>query len=72
MPIFEFHCTDCDKDFEVLIVGEQEISCPACKGTQIKRLLSAFSHKSEGDFSSSKGTSCASCSATSCSTCGSA
>ena len=72
MPIFEFHCTDCDKDFEVLMLGEQEICCPLCKGTQVKRLLSAFSHKSEGNFSSSKGASCASCSATSCTTCGSA
>ncbi len=72
MPIFEYHCMKCDKDFEVLVLGEQEVSCPACKGKKIKKLLSAFSHKSNGHFSSSQGSSCSTCSATSCSTCGSA
>jgi hypothetical protein len=62
----------CDKDFEILVLGEQKIFCPDCRGSNVKKLLSTFSHKSEGDFSTSKGLSCSSCSATSCSTCGSA
>jgi len=69
MPIFEYHCMDCDKDFESLVFGDQEVSCPICKGSNLNRLLSTFSHKSSGEFSSSKGPSCTSCSATSCSTC---
>jgi len=71
MPIFEYHCTECDEDFEVLIFGNEEVSCPTCKGNKIKKLLSAFSHKSDGEFSSSHGSSCSTCSATTCSTCGS-
>jgi len=52
MPIFEYHCVKCDKDFEVLVLGSQEVSCPTCEGSEVKRLLSVFSHKSDGDFSS--------------------
>jgi putative FmdB family regulatory protein len=71
MPIFEYHCMKCDRDFEVLVLGEQEVSCPDCKGTKIRKLLSAFSHKRNSQFSSSQGSSCSTCSATTCSTCGS-
>jgi len=71
MPIFEYHCMKCDKDFEVLVFGDQKVSCPTCNGTKIKKFLSTFSHKSEEGFSSSEGSSCGSCSATSCSSCGS-
>ncbi len=70
MPIFEYRCVECDKDFEVLVFGDQEVSCPTCEGDNIKRLLSVFSHKSDGDSSSSQGSSCSSCGATSCATCG--
>jgi len=70
MPIFEYHCVKCDKDFEVLVFGNQEVSCPTCEGSNVKRLLSVFSHKNDGEFSSSQGSSCSSCSATSCATCG--
>lgn len=71
MPIFEYHCMKCDKDFEILVFGEQEASCPGCKGTKVKKLLSTFSHKSDSGFSSSHGSSCTSCSASSCTSCGS-
>ncbi len=70
MPIFEYHCMKCDKNFEILVLGNQKITCPTCNGKKVKKLLSAFSHKSDGGFSSSKGSACTSCSATSCSTCG--
>lgn len=71
MPIFEYHCMDCDKDFEILVFGNQDVCCPTCKGEKVKKLLSTFSHKSDSGFSSSHGSSCGSCSATSCNTCGS-
>ena len=70
MPIFEYHCMKCDNDFEVLVLGNQKITCPACNGKKVKKLLSSFSHKGDGAFSSSKGSACTSCTATSCSTCG--
>ena len=72
MPIFEYYCIECDKDFEMIVFGDQEVLCPLCSGKQITKLLSTFSHKSKGEVSSSKGSSCSSCNATSCNTCGTA
>ena len=66
MPIFEFRCEKCKKTFETLVFGNQEVSCPKCKGKKVKKLMSAFSHASEGKFTSSAGPGCGSCSATSC------
>ena len=66
MPIFEFRCEKCKKTFETIVFGSQEISCPKCKSKKVKKLMSAFSHSSEGKFSSSQGSGCGSCSATSC------
>ncbi|MBW2005550.1 MAG: zinc ribbon domain-containing protein [Deltaproteobacteria bacterium] len=69
MPIFEYHCMECDEGFETIVLDDQEVVCPLCTGKNIKKLLSTFSQKSEGEFSSSKESSCRSCSATSCNTC---
>jgi putative FmdB family regulatory protein len=66
MPIFEFRCEKCKKTFETIVFGSQEVSCPKCKSKKVKKLMSAFSHSSEGKFSSSQGSGCGSCSATSC------
>jgi putative FmdB family regulatory protein len=71
MPIFEYHCNECDKDFEILIMGDEEVSCPDCAGKDVSKLLSTFSHKSEGQLASPTGSSCSACNATSCATCGS-
>lgn len=70
MPIFEYHCKTCEKDFEVLVLGKEKIACPTCKGKKVSRLLSKVSHKSDSGFTSSEGASCSSCNATSCNTCG--
>ena len=70
MPIFEYHCMECDKGFEMIVLGDQEVFCPLCSGKNVTKLLSIFNHKSKGEVSSSKGSSCSSCSATSCNTCG--
>jgi putative FmdB family regulatory protein len=77
MPIFEYHCAKCDKDFEALVLGSQKVECPTCNGKNVQKLVSCCSFKSSGSsklggdgFSSSAGSSCTSCSATSCKTCG--
>jgi putative FmdB family regulatory protein len=70
MPIFEYHCSKCNKDFEILTFGSGKVVCPHCNGKKVKKLLSAVSHKSDSGFASSKGSACSSCSSSSCSTCG--
>ena len=58
MPIFEYRCEKCKKTFETLVFGNQEVSCPTCKGKKVKKLMSAFSHASDGKFTSSAGPGC--------------
>jgi putative FmdB family regulatory protein len=72
MPIYEYKCMNCDKEFEYLVLGsDSSVVCPECDGNKVKRKMSACSFKSSGSYSSpSSGSSgCASCSSTNCSTC---
>jgi putative FmdB family regulatory protein len=74
MPIFEFHCQSCDKDFEKLVFGgDPEVECPFCGQNRVEKLMSACSAKVGYKFtatSNPKGASCSGCSSGSCSTCG--
>jgi putative FmdB family regulatory protein len=44
MPIFEFRCDRCGKEFEriVLSSGEPSPDCPVCGCTETKKILSVF------------------------------
>lgn len=46
MPVYEFSCGQCGERFEELVgphVGKEadEVSCPACGGAEVERLLSS-------------------------------
>jgi putative FmdB family regulatory protein len=74
MPIYEYHCLKCNEDFECLVFGDEKPDCPACKGTDVCRLMSTCGFVSKGGggqtVSRSAGSSCSGCSGTSCSSCG--
>ena len=40
MPLYEYHCGDCDQSFELLIRGREEPHCPHCSGEHLEKLLS--------------------------------
>jgi putative FmdB family regulatory protein len=40
MPLYEYHCRDCDKAFETLVTASRTATCPACHGTNLAKLLS--------------------------------
>lgn len=41
MPLYEYHCNDCDRTVEVLIRRENEqAECPQCQGHKLERQLS--------------------------------
>jgi putative FmdB family regulatory protein len=43
MPIFEYECTSCGKEFELLVRNSSPaVECPGCKGTELRKKLSAF------------------------------
>ena len=76
MPIFEFRCSRCGKEFEELILpSDPKPCCPQCQCKEVDKLLSAFSFSSKGASSDAVSTSasgsggCSSCSSKSCSTC---
>ncbi|MCD6328287.1 zinc ribbon domain-containing protein [bacterium] len=73
MPIFEYHCNDCEADFaEIVAQGEEAERCRCCLSKNIAKKFSCFATRIEGatrsDSSASSG--CSTCSSHSCSTCG--
>jgi len=55
MPIFEFVCTECNKPFEDLVFSLSridEVVCPACGSSQVKKKMSTFASKPAAGASS--------------------
>jgi putative FmdB family regulatory protein len=48
MPLFEFLCQSCDKEFEVLVRAAETPECPACHGRELQRRLSTFAAHTPG------------------------
>ena len=42
MPIYEYHCNTCGKDFELLVRSSTDIECPECGNRDLNKKLSAF------------------------------
>ena len=40
MPLFSYHCAECDKDTELLIGSGATPVCPACGSLKMERLFS--------------------------------
>ena len=78
MPIYEYHCPQCDKDFEELVFGSALPACPTCGGKNNERLLSkpiihtpAPSRVGQVmQYPSSGKRACGSCAGGNCSSCG--
>jgi putative FmdB family regulatory protein len=75
MPIYEYHCNNCSKDFEYLVFGKKDPVCPSCKSKKVGRLISKCGFVSKGGGgetvkTSASDSSCSGCTATSCSSCG--
>ena len=54
MPIYEYHCHQCQHEFEELVdFSEAAPDCPVCSGNEVIRLLStpSFSLRGEGWYS---------------------
>jgi len=48
MPIFEYICRDCGEQFELLIRGSSEPTCPHCESTELEKMLSLPKIRSSG------------------------
>lgn len=47
MPIYEYHCEDCDRSFETLVqFGHyDETQCPSCNSVKVSREMSVFASR---------------------------
>lgn len=80
MPIYEYTCADCGRDFEELVFGQDETPpCPHCHSANTQKQMSCCSFKHGGPGAApakgpaasgnTGGSACAGCSGKSCSTC---
>lgn len=80
MPIFEYVCNSCAKEFEEIVLGSGDPACPSCGSADTTKLMSKGVFRTGGPIVSgspsanaitSRGRSgCQGCSGGSCSTCG--
>jgi putative FmdB family regulatory protein len=42
MPMFEYRCADCGREFEALVRSSTVPQCPACASTHLDKKLSTF------------------------------
>lgn len=47
MPIYEYHCQDCGREFELLVLPRVVPACPACQGANLERRISVPAVKSD-------------------------
>ena len=64
MPIYEYHCPKCYKDFEELVFGNAAPPCPTCGGNAApSRVGQVMKYPTSGRSA------CGSCSGGNCSSC---
>lgn len=76
MPIYEYVCLDCKKEYELLrsfSESDKPVACNHCGGENVKRKLSVFYAQSGGRTvgAGRAGGGCSSCAGGNCSSCGS-
>lgn len=57
MPIYEYQCSDCEEEFEIMCsMSERDESpeCPKCGGTSTERQMSSFAVGSASTMDASK------------------
>lgn len=57
MPLIDYKCDECGKEFFEIVKGDEEIKCPQCKSTKVKRV-----YKGKYYGKGSCGGSCSTCS----------
>ena len=41
MPLFDFHCNACQRDYEQLVRSSTVLECPACGSADVEKQISA-------------------------------
>ena len=53
MPLYAYHCDDCDKEFETLVRSNDQPACPKCESTKLTRMLSLIATPARGGATAS-------------------
>jgi len=63
MPIFEYTCAGCSREFEAIVHAGGRASCPSCGGTRLTKRLSVFAvgGAAERNTESDSGGPCGAC-----------
>lgn len=69
MPLFDFTCQQCGKEFELLVMGGQRPVCPHCGSEELRKGLSGFSVRGGTKASGGSSAKCSGCAGGSCSSC---
>lgn len=71
MPIYEYGCQKCGKEFEELVLDGQPPICPYCGSNETEKLISISARlgRSDAEAGASAGGRCAGCTGGSCSGC---
>ncbi|MDA8417870.1 MAG: zinc ribbon domain-containing protein [Desulfobacteraceae bacterium] len=43
MPLYDYLCRRCGHEFELLVMGNDQPSCPQCHGEELDKRMSGFS-----------------------------
>jgi putative FmdB family regulatory protein len=52
MPIYEYGCRGCGREFETLVQGSEKPECPGCGGKKLNKKLSVFAVSSGSESGS--------------------
>ena len=72
MPIYEYICQDCQKEYELLrsfSEADAPLACEQCGGEHVKRKLSVCYAQADGHAVSGAGGGCSSCAGGNCTSC---
>ena len=47
MPIYDYQCRKCGEEFELLVLKNTVVACPACQSQDLEQLISGFAVSSE-------------------------
>ena len=73
MPVYEYICNKCSREFERLVFGQATVTCTECGSQDVRKKMSSFGmgggKKASPSGGGSRSSGCGSCSGSSCSSC---
>lgn len=62
MPIYEYRCRDCERQFEKLVRSTTTVACPSCQGGSLELQFSVFAVGNGGTSTATRASGpCGSC-----------